>query len=125
MPTLKEISSSRYASLTTFRKDGTPVASPLWVLPDGAGVAFWTITDSWKVKRARNNPRVIVTACDIRGRLTGAPVEGTARIGDDTDRARIARALGRKYWITGRIGLIRNALSRRPGRITVILVDPA
>lgn len=124
MPTLEKIGSERYASLTTFRKDGTPVATPLWVLPAGNGVAFWTTTDSWKVKRVRKNPQVTVQACDLRGRVSGEVVGGTARIGTDEDREHFAKVLGRKYWITGRFGLMRYRMSRNPGRITVIIVDP-
>ncbi|GAA0485310.1 hypothetical protein Ade02nite_08770 [Paractinoplanes deccanensis] len=122
---LQEIGSAKYASLTTFRKDGRGVATPLWVLPAGSGVAFWTTTDSWKVKRVRNNPHVTVAPCDFRGNLQGPTVEGRARIADDAERDHFAKVLGRKYWLTGRFGVIRYRLSRRPARITVIVVDPA
>ena len=124
MSGLQRIGVEKYASLTTFRKDGRGVATPLWVLPAGEAVAFWTNTDSWKVRRVRNNPRVLVAACDFRGKVRGDSVEGKARIGDDADREHFAKVLGKKYWLTGRVGLVRNWFSRQPGRITVIIVDP-
>ena len=124
MPTLEQIGSEKYALLTTFRKDGRAVATPVWVLPAGTGVAFWTETDSWKVKRVRNNPRVTVAACDFRGNVLGEQVEGTARIGTDAERDHFAGVLGRKYWVVGLMGMLRYRLTRSRNRITVIIVDP-
>lgn len=59
---------AKYVQLTTFRKDGTPVATPLWAALDGDKLVMWTVTDSWKVKRIRRNPEVLVQACDARGK---------------------------------------------------------
>jgi PPOX class probable F420-dependent enzyme len=125
MPTLEQIGSEKYGSLTTFRKDGRGVATPVWVLPAGAGLAVWTVTDSWKVKRVRNNPRVTVAACDIRGNVRGEAVEGRARIADDAERDRFAGVLAKKYKLLGVFGTLRFKLM--PGqrkRITVLVVDP-
>jgi PPOX class probable F420-dependent enzyme len=126
MPTLEQLGSEKYGSLTTFRKDGRGVATPVWVLPAGTGLAVWTVTDSWKVKRVRNNPRVTVAACDVRGNVRGEAVEGRARIADDAERDRFAGVLSRKYKLLGLFGTLRYRLM--PGqrkRITVLIVDPA
>ena len=123
--TLEQLGSAKYVSLTTFRKDGSPVATPVWVLPDGAGVAIWTETRSYKVKRVRNNPRVTVAACDFRGKVSGETVEGTARIVSDAERDRYAKVLGRKYWVTGILGSLRYRLLGNRDRITVIAIAPA
>ncbi len=126
MPTLEQLGSDKYASLTTFRKDGTPVATAVWVLPAGNGLAVWTVTDTWKVKRVRKNPRVTVTACDVRGNVRGETVEGRARIGDDAERDHFAGVLAKKYKMMGLFGTLRYRLI--PGqrdRITVIVVEPA
>lgn len=104
---------AKYVQLTTFRKDGTPVASPLWAAADGSTLLMWTETDSWKVKRIRRDPHVIVQACDVRGKnLQGQAVEGTATILDSagTDRAR--NAITKKYGILGWI-LVKASLLRR------------
>jgi PPOX class probable F420-dependent enzyme len=96
---------SKQVSLTTFRKDGTPVATPVWHVIDGETLTIVTEAGSWKVKRIRNNPRVEVTACDIRGKIApGAqPVAATARLLDEagTDRAR--DLLARRY-LASRLG---------------------
>lgn len=96
---LEELGKARYVSLTTFRKDGTPVATPVWAVADGAELYVWTRSDSWKVKRIRNNGRVTVTACDVRGRVAdGATVrEGEARLLDEAGLKRVRRLMSRKY----------------------------
>jgi PPOX class probable F420-dependent enzyme len=97
--TLDELGRSRYVSLTTYRKDGTGVATPVWHAVDGSELFIWTNTGTWKVKRIRNNSRVMVTACDARGRIKqGAPsAEGTARLLDDAGTEDVRRLLAHKY----------------------------
>ncbi|MCX5150448.1 PPOX class F420-dependent oxidoreductase [Streptomyces sp. NPDC048550] len=97
--TLDELDQGKYVSLTTFRKDGTPVATPVWAVADGGELYVWTRSDSWKVKRIRNNGRVTVSACDVRGRVAeGAPVlEGEARLLDEAGLKRVRRLMLRKY----------------------------
>ncbi|MFJ7328283.1 PPOX class F420-dependent oxidoreductase [Streptomyces cyaneofuscatus] len=97
--TLQDFARSEYVSLTTYRKDGTPVATPVWAAAEGEVLYVWTRSDSWKVKRLRNNTDVVVTVCDVRGRIgEGAPkAEGTARLlGTDETRA-VRKLLARKY----------------------------
>ncbi|MFI5668217.1 PPOX class F420-dependent oxidoreductase [Streptomyces sp. NPDC051704] len=97
--TLDELNQGKYVSLTTFRKDGTPVATPVWAVADGGELYVWTRSDSWKVKRIRNNGRVTVSACDVRGRVAeGAEVlEGEARLLDEAGLARVRKLMSRKY----------------------------
>ncbi|MET9606558.1 PPOX class F420-dependent oxidoreductase [Streptomyces sp. NPDC006512] len=97
--TLEELGRARYVSLTTFRKDGTPVATPVWAVADGGELYVWTRSDSWKVRRIRNDGRVTVVACDVRGRVVeGAPVlEGRARLLDGEGLKRVRRLMTRKY----------------------------
>ncbi|MFG2981636.1 PPOX class F420-dependent oxidoreductase [Streptomyces sp. NPDC048258] len=95
----EELGRAKYVSLTTFRKDGTPVATPVWAVADGGELYVWTRSDSWKVKRIRNDGRVTVAACDVRGRMEeGAPVrEGEARLLDEAGLRRVRGLMSRKY----------------------------
>ena len=89
-----------YVSLATRRRTGVPVPTPVWAARDDAELLVWTRSDSGKVKRLRNDPRVTVTRCDVRGRVPdGAQaVPGTARLLEDADGLRrVRRALARKY----------------------------
>ncbi|MFK0044390.1 PPOX class F420-dependent oxidoreductase [Streptomyces sp. NPDC090741] len=97
--TLDELNQGKYVSFTTFRKDGTPVATPVWAVADGGELYVWTRSDSWKVKRIRNNGRVTVRACDVRGRVAegAAELEGEARLLDEAGLTRVRKLMSRKY----------------------------
>jgi PPOX class probable F420-dependent enzyme len=74
------ISDAKYVATTTFRKSGTPVATPTWIIAlDGDRVGFWTSSRSGKYKRLRNNPRITLQPSDARGRVTAGShaAEGT------------------------------------------------
>jgi uncharacterized protein len=100
-----EISASKYVSLTTFRKDGRAVATPVWQVTDGSTMMIVSDAAAGKVKRIRNNPRVTVAPCDIRGRIPeGAEaVDGNARVLDEQETLKARELLARRY-VTSRVG---------------------
>src|SRR6202453_5493821 len=87
----------KYISLTTYRRDGTPVATPVWFVQEGDRLLVRTGAASGKVKRIHRNPSVQVAACTARGRLRGQQVSGVARVlpGPEADAA--AGLIPRKY----------------------------
>ena len=88
----------KYLNLTTFRRSGEAVSTPVWfALVDGC-IYVCTDPDSGKMKRIRNNPRVLLTPCNPWGRPRGESVEGVARIvgGEETFEG-VSRTLLRKY----------------------------
>ncbi|MCR2763786.1 PPOX class F420-dependent oxidoreductase [Microbacterium sp. zg.B48] len=102
IPALHDIAAREYVLLTTFRRTGVPVATPVWIVRDGEDALITTAATSGKVKRLAHTARVVLTPCDMRGRLLdGAEaVEATAVVRHDEDtRARIDRALMRKYGV--------------------------
>jgi uncharacterized protein len=125
MPSLEQLKSEKYVLLTTYRRDGRAVPTPLWVVPDGPGLAFWTVRGTGKVKRIRNHGRVTLTACDMRGNPRGESVEAHARLGDIADRSRVVAALGRKYGLIGRLTLLGSRLRRGTDGTVAILVTTA
>ena len=106
MPTLEQLGAEKYVLLTTFRRDGRAVPTPLWVVPDGAGLAFWTPKGTGKLKRIRNNGRLTVAACEFNGTRTSEAVEAYARIGEPADLARLVAGIRRKYGLVGRLSLL-------------------
>lgn len=95
-----EIEQSRYVSVTTYRKDGTGVPTPVWAVEDEGELLVWTRDDSWKVKRLRRDSTVTVTLCDVRGKIEegAVPVEGSARLMEsEGELRRVRAALARKY----------------------------
>jgi len=105
MSVVDEIGRSRYVSLTTYRKDGTAVATPVWHVLDGGELIVVSDAEAWKVKRIRNNGHVVVTVCGFRGQIApGAPsAQGTARLLDEAGTQAGRRLLARKYLLS-RIG---------------------
>jgi uncharacterized protein len=89
----------KYLSLTSYRRDGTGVATPVWFVGDDGHLLVETDADSYKVKRIRRDPHVRIALCDARGRLRGEPVDADARILPTEERERVDRLLGRKYRI--------------------------
>jgi hypothetical protein len=124
MTTLDRLGAEKYVLLTTFRKDGRAVATPLWVVPDGTGLAVWTPTGSGKVKRIRNSGLVTVAPCDLRGNPSGEPVDAHARVGSATDTRRVRAALGRKYGLLARLTVWGSRLRRGSAGTVAILLSP-
>jgi uncharacterized protein len=83
--------------LTTFKKDGTPVGTPVSVAVEGDRVFFRSYTKTWKVKRLRNNPRVEVTPSTLRGRPRGPALPARAVRLDGGDIIAARRALARRH----------------------------
>jgi uncharacterized protein len=83
--------------LTTYRRDGTPVATPVSIAFDGARAFFRSWQTAWKSRRLRNDPRVEVAPSTFRGRPTGATIPARARLLDADEAKRAARALRRRH----------------------------
>lgn len=94
-----EISGQKYISLTTFRKSGAPVRTPLWFAENDGKLYAMTRSDSGKYKRIRNNPKVLVAPCTIRGTVTGPEFQATARILPPDQWPTAKKLLNRKYWL--------------------------
>lgn len=97
------LSDEKYVAVTTFRKNGSGVSTPTWIVPlDGGRVGFWTSSASGKYKRLRSNPTVTVQPSDARGRVkaSSAPVEGTAVLAQSgADFDAIRREVRAKYGV--------------------------
>ena len=94
--------------LTTFRRDGTPVSTPVNVAVDGERVFFRTYEQSGKFKRLRNNPKVEVAPSTGRGTVTGPSMPALTRLLTGADDARAAELIDRKHKVFQK-GLVRLA----------------
>ena len=93
-----ELGNPRYLSLTTRRKDGSLASTPVWVVSDdGERLLVWTAASTWKAKRMRRDPNVLVAACSMRGRERGTRLEGTARFLGDEGANLVIPLLRQKY----------------------------
>jgi PPOX class probable F420-dependent enzyme len=99
-PKLAQFDGKSYIALETFKKNGQGVKTPVWFVLHNDAIYIYTAADSWKVKRIRNNPRVRVAVCNMRGDVKGPWLDATASLVDEGDERRDAdRLLDRKYWL--------------------------
>ncbi|MDO3703971.1 PPOX class F420-dependent oxidoreductase [Micromonospora sp. C28SCA-DRY-2] len=115
MTTLDRLAAEKYLLLTTFRKDGRAVATPVWAVRDGDALAVWTAANSGKVKRIRRSGEVTVAPCDVRGRPHGEAVPGHATLCDPAGTRRIRGLIKQKYRLLGRLSLLGSRLRRGEG----------
>jgi len=88
---------ARCLALTTYKKDGTPVTTPMWVAVDGNRILTTSDFDAWKLKRIERNPRVRLAPCTIRGRVTGDFVDGRARVMTEAETQEAIAGKKRRY----------------------------
>ena len=112
-----------FISLRSFKRDGSPVDTPVWATPLEGELVIFTLRESFKVKRVGRNPSVQVAQCTMRGDLQGPWHDGTCRIVSDPDEEKRAyQALIRKYGMQMRIGNFFSALSGRMKRRVVMRI---
>lgn len=103
----------QYVALTTFRKTGVGVATPVWVARDGDELVVITVDNTGKTKRLSRNPTVELRPCDMRGNVVdGAPTySGAATVVRDANAvAAVAATIARKYPLA-RVGDVANKLT--------------
>jgi len=120
---LDQFANQKYLNLESYRKTGAAVATPVWFAQDGDELYIYSLAEAGKVKRIRNNPRVRVMPCDIRGAPKGEWVEATARIIDGAGEDKAQRLLDKKYGLMKRIGNIYSRIMKRPRAAIAIRPD--
>ena len=94
---LAPLRNSKTILLTTYKKDGTPVATPVSIAFDGDRAFFRSYDKAWKTKRLRRNPHVRVAPATLRGEPTGPAVEARATLLAGEQARTAARALARRH----------------------------
>ena len=111
---LEALFPGRYLSLTSFKRDGTGVATPLWFVNDGDRLLALTGLRSAKVKRIRRNPQVLLAPCRPSGKLRGEPVPGRVEVLTavaELDRAQ--KLLMKRYRLSYRVVMLAYKIGRR------------
>ena len=119
----------QFVSLTTYRRTGAPVSTPMWIAADGDQLLCWTPAASGKVKRLGHTPAVALRRCSRRGSVEpGTPViTGTATVESSPDAVRTAlQAIRRTYGRQVDVVLAAERMLRRPTeRVAIrITLDP-
>jgi uncharacterized protein len=89
----------KYLSLTSFKRDGSAVATALWFVVDDGRVFVNTDAQSFKAKRIRRNPAVTIAPCTASGRLRGESIPAQAELLPASELERVEQLIGRKYRI--------------------------
>ena len=113
------LADEKYVLLTTFKRSGDPVATPVWLVAlDGGMYGFWTSSGSGKAKRLAHTNRITVQPCDARGKITeGSAISvGSAVLvtGAELDeiRTKIVAKYGLMTKITKLLGTIGGIVKR-------------
>jgi uncharacterized protein len=122
-----ELTDARYLRLTTVRRSGVPVHTPVWFARRGDQLVVWSNADAGKVKRARHTPAVTVARCDRFGKqLEGPERAGRAEVAPDALHAELQRLMNAKYGWQKRIidlgGAVRQRVLRRPAQPEAFLL---
>jgi PPOX class probable F420-dependent enzyme len=96
MTTFESFRKRRTALLTTYKRDGTPVATPVTIAVDDGHAYVRTWDSAWKARRMRNNPAVLLAPATVRGRPTGDAITARSRLLDGEEAKRAARAIARR-----------------------------
>lgn len=123
-PALVALGKERFVSLTTFRKTGEAVSTPVWIARNGDALVVTTPEASGKVKRLRNSSRVLLRPCDRMGRVdeSAEPISARAEIlagqGVTDDLRVIFRS---KYRLEYRIFMLIERLGKHGAKERVML----
>lgn len=106
------LNTEQYVNLTTFRKNGDGVPTPVWFVRDGDKLFIYTQANSGKVKRIRNNAQVTLAACNVRGEAHGELLNAHARILTADESTHIEALFDKKYGATKRFFAFLGFLNR-------------
>jgi PPOX class probable F420-dependent enzyme len=113
---------AKYVNLRSFKRDGSPVDTPVWFALVDDRIVIFTDGTSYKVKRLRRNPKVELARCDVRGGLLGPWLPGSCRIveGEPELVRRSYDALNAKYGLMMRITTVVSTLAGRVKRRLIL-----
>ena len=110
---LEALFPGRFLSVTSFKRDGTAVATPVWAVSDGKRLYALTDLRSAKIRRIRRNPRVLVAPCRVNGKLRGEPLPAQAEVlTAAVDLERVQHLLLERYKVSYRVVMLFYRLGR-------------
>ncbi|MEK6320081.1 MAG: PPOX class F420-dependent oxidoreductase [Acidobacteriota bacterium] len=118
-----QFAGQKYLNLESYRKNGKAVATPVWFAEEAGVLYIYSLADAGKVKRIRNDQRVRVVPCDVRGKLKGEWVQARARILDGAEAAKGHQLLDKKYGLLKKVGNVFSKLMKRERVVIAIELD--
>lgn len=121
---LGAVGDADYVLLTTFRKNGDPVPTPVWAVAEEGKLYVWTVSDSGKSIRLRRNSSVTMQSCNFKGTPHGAVLDGAGRILDADGTEHVRRLLRKKYRWTAPLALLGSNIRRGKSGTVGIEITP-
>ena len=101
---LQQFTDQKYLNLETYRKDQTPVQTPVWFIIENDQIYITTKETTGKVKRLRNNQNGRIAVCSMKGDIKGNWINvGLERINEDSDVEKIVKLRKKKYGFSARL----------------------
>ena len=101
---LDQFIDQKYLSLETYRKDKTPVKTPVWFVIDNDQLYITTRETTGKVKRLRNNQNARIAVCSMKGDIKSNWVDvGLEKIPEESDVEKIVKLRKKKYGFSARL----------------------
>lgn len=119
---VSQFSSERVICLESYRKNGNPVQTPVWVVEKGGTIYVRTDPNTGKVKRIRRNPAVRIAQSNMRGKILGSWIRGDAHFLEGKEADPIQELFRKKYGMMGRLSGFSNKLRGR-NVSTVIAIE--
>ena len=94
---------AQYVALTTYRRDGTPVTTPVWAAAEGESLYLFSNANAGKVKRLRNSSRAAIAPCTATGKVTGAQLPAEAFNLASDQMPKVWKLLTKKYGMAVRL----------------------
>ncbi len=116
------LSGHAYINLETYRRNGQPVATPIWFTIDynNKMINVVTRTETGKVKRLRNNSKVRIVPCGIRGQPKGEWLNGKAIFATPEQLEIALKQRNKKYGLKAKLSGI---FSRTKGDLIGITIS--
>ena len=101
---LQQFTDQKYLNLETYRKDQTPVQTPVWFVIENDQIYITTKETTGKVKRLRNTQNGRIAVCSMKGDIKGNWINvGLERINEDSDVEKIVKLRKKKYGFSARL----------------------
>ncbi len=121
---MTQVDNARYINLESFKKNGDGVKTPVWCAPLDGKVVVFSEGEAFKVKRVRNNPKVRVAQCDVRGKVLGPWLDGTCVVVTDAEQQKRAyAALRTKYGFQMKVLDFFSGLAGKKNKRAVLEID--
>ena len=101
---LEQFTDQKYLNLETYKKDQTPIQTPVWFIIENDQIYITTKETTGKVKRLRNNQNGRIAICSMKGDIKGDWINvGLQRINEDSDVEKIVKLRKKKYGFSARL----------------------